>query len=184
VGQHQWVVAPDQAGGDPGFHVRKRVGDRLFLAFADHGCKALFGAGEFQEHEQVAICVEPFHRGPDTGFDPAHRVWLVGDGLTLRTPEISLGVQQDLTEQLFLGREVPVEDALSHPEAIDDLRDGRGVVAARREQPCGKIDQLPPAPLSSFGQPPCHATTLQVDQPKVKSYASTPGETSILSTAA
>ena len=73
---------------------------------------------------------------------------------------------QDLAEELFLGLEVPVEDALSHPEPVDDVRDRSGVVADRGEPPSGEVDQLLSAPLSACGQAACHVSTLQAPSPR------------------
>ena len=69
---------------------------------------------------------------PDPRLDATDGVGLVGDRLALGPAEVALGVGQDLAEELLLGGEVPVEDALAHAEAVDDVGHRGGVVALRR----------------------------------------------------
>ena len=60
------------------------------------------------------------------------RIVDVGDGLLLAAAQVLLGVAEDLDEELLLRVEVPVEDALAHAEAVDDLGHRRRVVARSR----------------------------------------------------
>ena len=80
---------------------------------------------ELDQLVDVAMVGRPSHRRPDTRLDTPHRIVLVRDRLLLGDPQGVLCVAQDLDEQLFLPVEVPVEDALAHAEALDDLGDRR-----------------------------------------------------------
>jgi len=166
------VRAADEAGRDPGLHVGQGVGDRLFLSSPDQRSEPLLGACELQEHEEVPVVVEPSDGRADPHLDPAHRVRLVGDRLTLRAAKLSLCVGQDLAEKLLLGLEVPIEDAFADPEAVDDVRDRRRVVPEGGEAPSSEVDQLPASPLSSRCEPPRH----RVDAIRRLSPGATVGE--------
>ncbi len=131
VGEDEGVVAPDHAGGDARLHVGEGVGHGLLLALADERREPFLGPGELEKDEEVAVGVQPCHRRPDARLDAADGIGLVGDGLALGPAEVALGVGQDLAQELLLGGEVPVEDALAHAEAVDDVGDRRGVVSLR-----------------------------------------------------
>ena len=73
---------------------------------------------------QVTVARIPEADAPDG-------VGLVLDGLALGAAKVPLGLDQDLAEELVLRGEVPVEDALAHAEAVDDVGDRRRVIADR-----------------------------------------------------
>ena len=118
----------------PGLHVGQGIGHRLLLALADEGREPFLGPGELEKDEEVPVVVEPGHRRTDARLDPPDGVGLVGHGLALGAPQVALGVGQDLPEELLLGGEVPVEDALAHAEAVDDVGHRRRVVAVGGER--------------------------------------------------
>ena len=142
--------------GDARLHVGEGVGHGLLLALADERGEALLGPGELEQDEEMAVGVEPPHRCPDASLDAAHRVGLVGDGLALCPAEVPLRVGQDLAQQLLFGGEVPVEDALAHAEAVDDVGHRCRVVSLGGELPGCVVEQFEPAPLPPCGQPACH----------------------------
>ena len=71
----------------------------------------------------------------------------------LASAQVLLGLAQDLAEQLVLGGEVPVEDALADPEAVDDLGDRGGVVAMCGEAWVAKAMSCAAALRAALGQP-------------------------------
>ncbi len=85
---------------------------------------------------------EPPHRGTDAELEPLDRVGFVTDRLRLRPTKVVAGVFEDLDQQLFLGREVPIEDALAHADPIDELVDRSWVVAVLGEAVGGVVEQL------------------------------------------
>lgn len=120
------------------------------------GGEALFGRRELDEGDELMVLARPCERGADALLDAPDGVVLVGDGVHLRASEVLLGIAQYLEEELLLRGEVPVEDALAHAEAADDLLDGGRVVAALGEAGGGVVHQLAPSFLPPLGQPPCH----------------------------
>ena len=102
---------------DPVLDVAYRVGDRHLLVVAHDGREPLLGRGELDEVERIAVLVEPGHRRADTELDAGHRVGLVTDRGLLAPAEVLVRTAQDLDEQLFLAREVPVEDTLADVQA-------------------------------------------------------------------
>ena len=69
-------------------------------------------------------------------------VGFVTDRLRLRPTKVVAGVFEDLDQQLFLGREVPIEDALAHADAVDEIVDRSWVVAVLGETAGGVVEQL------------------------------------------
>ena len=99
---------------------------------------------------------QPQHRGANPLFDPADGVVLIADCDLLATPQVVLGLAQDLEEQLLLRGEVPVEDALADAHAGDDVGDRRRVVAVLGEALRREVHQLPAAVPAPLGEPPVH----------------------------
>src|SRR5207302_10519915 len=144
------VEVADAALDDPLLDVASGVGHGHVLTPAQHGGEALLGGRELEELDDVAVLVEPCDRRPDAELDAVYGIGLVGDGGLLTFAQLALGVAQDLEEQLLLGREVPVEDALAHAQSLHDLGDRGGVVAVLGEAGRGVRHQLLttfPAPL-------------------------------------
>src|SRR4029077_14686484 len=81
---------------------------------------------------------------------------LLGDGGLLAATQLALGVAQDLEEQLLLGGEVPIEDALAHAQPLHDLRDRRRVVAVLGEAGRCVRHQLLTALTAPLGEPTIH----------------------------
>src|SRR5207237_5028580 len=113
-----------------------------------------------EEVDEVAVLLEPRQRGADAQLDALHGVGLVGDGGLLAPPQLLLRLAEDLTEQLLLGGEVPVEDTLSHAEALDDLRHRGGVVAVLGEALGGVLHELLATLETSLGQAAGHGPKL------------------------
>ena len=111
---------------------------------------------ELNELIDVAVISRPPHRRPDAQLDAAHRIVLVGDRLLLGHPQGVLRVAEDLDEELFLAVEVPVEDALAHAEALDDLGHRGRVVAVLGEARRRVVHELLATLLASLSQPPGH----------------------------
>src|SRR5262249_12971662 len=65
--------------------------------------------------------------------------------------QLVVGRLQQLGEQLLLGGEVPVEDALADAEGLDDVGDRSRVVATLGEEACRAVDELV-APLAAPGR--------------------------------
>ncbi len=138
-----------------------RVADRDLPVAAQHGCEGLVGRRERDDREVVAVLAEPRERGADAELDAAHGIGFVADRLLLALAEVVVRRLQQLREELFLRREVPVEDALADAERLDDVGDGGRVVAALGEEPGRAGDQLftaLPAALRELPAHPVHAT--------------------------
>ena len=87
--------------------------------------------------EKYSRCgLEPRERRPDAELDAPHRIGFVADRLLLLLAQAVVRRLQQLGEELFLRREVPVEDALADAERLDDVGH-RGRVVARAPRTAG-----------------------------------------------
>src|SRR5205807_5873931 len=112
VAQHEGIEVADAALDDALLDVAGGVGHGDVLAAAEHRSETLLGGCELQQLDNIAVLVEPGDRRPDAELDAADGIGLVCDGGLLPAPQLALGVAQDLEEELLLGGEVPIEDAL------------------------------------------------------------------------
>src|SRR3954466_14697912 len=123
VAQDEGVEVADAALDDALLHMARRVGDGYVLTAPQHGSEPLLGCRELEELDDVSVLVEPGDRRADAELDAGDRIGLVGDRRLLAPAQLALGIAENLEEELFLGGEVPVEDALADPEPLHDLRD-------------------------------------------------------------
>lgn len=98
----------------------------------------------------------PQNCGSNAQLQAAYRVVHAFYRPVLASPQIGLGASQDLYEQLLLGVEVPVEDALSHTHSIDNVRDGGWVVAVGGEALRGICEELCTSLLAPRCKPSGH----------------------------
>ena len=104
----------------------------------------------------MAVLGQIVHRCVHPELDTPYRVGLGADQLLLASTKGVLRIAQDLVEQLFLGREVPVEDPFAHFELVDDLGDRGGVVPVLGETAGCEFHQLEPAFASALGETASH----------------------------
>jgi len=116
-------------------------------------------SGEGEQVVQLGVFTRPLHRRLDAQLDAADRVVNPVDGLGLGASQVLLGLSQDLQEQFFLAGEIPVEDALTHPETLHDLGYRGGVVPLLGEAGGGEVHQLLASLTASLGQTAGHGST-------------------------
>ena len=128
-----------------------QIVQRDLLAPPDVVAEPVVAGGHADQLVVVGVPVDPGQRGADAQLDTAHRITFAADRGPLGPAQVELGLAQDLDEELLLGFEVPVEDALADAEPRDQVGDRRVVVAALGEASSGVVDQLV-APLPSPGR--------------------------------
>ena len=144
VGDEQRVGVADEAQLDAVADVAHDVLGRHLLALAQRRQEPLLGDRELGELVVLGVLGRPAHGGAHAELDAADRIGGVGERLLLGAAQILLGLAEDLEEQLLLAVEVPVEDALADPEALDDLGHAGRVVPVLGEPGGGELQQLAP----------------------------------------
>jgi hypothetical protein len=139
----------DAAIDDGVFDVLGQIVQRDLLAPPHVVAEPVVAGGHPDQLVVVGVPVDPVQRGADAQLDPPHRVTLRADGGPLGPTQVELGLTQDLDEELLLGLEVPIEDALADAEPGDEVGHRRVVVAALREAGGGIVDQLIASLLAS-----------------------------------
>ena len=109
---------------------------------------------ELEEAALVVVVGHPQHGGTDAQLEPFDGVVDALDAALLGAAHVVLRGAEDLGEELLLGVEVPVEDALADAEAVDEFGDRGRVLPVGGEARRGELDQLGGhglAPLSLRG---------------------------------
>ena len=97
---------------------------------------------DVEQREVAGVLDVEAHAGLGALADPGQRVGVGIHRLGLGLAQPQAHAAHELGEQLLLGREVPVEEALGHAGPPADVLDARGRVAVGGEQLGGGVDQL------------------------------------------
>ena len=142
-----------RGGYDVGGNVTMRQGSSRRDYDAYRPGEGRLGARELEQLALPVVLGHPQHPGPDAELQAADRISVILDRTQLGPAQLLLGGAEDLDEELLLGGEVPVEDALADAEAVDDVGH-RGRVVAIGGEPLGGVrDELRPSFRPSGGQP-------------------------------
>jgi hypothetical protein len=151
VREQRRIAVDDAAVDDAVFEVTDRVSDRDLAVAGEHGRKRLVGRGELNNCEVRPMLGEPRQRLPDPALDPLNRILDALDRMLLSLPQVVVRRLQELREQLLLGGEVPIEDALADAQCRHDVGHGCRVIAALGEKPGRHAHQLL-SPFASSGR--------------------------------
>jgi len=111
---------------------------------------------KLEHRRQLAVLGGPPDRGAYRRRNAHQRIVGVRDRRQLGAAQLGHAGGEDVAEQLFLGLEVPVEDALANAHRPDDVGDRGGLVPALGESGGGHLEKLRTAFLAAGGQASVH----------------------------
>jgi carboxylesterase len=144
-------------GGQPGLlggaDQHRDVAQVDLTALAQHGGVTGVGALDVEQREVAGVVEVEAHAGLGALADTGQRIGVGVHRRRLGLAQPESHAADELGEQLLLGREVPVEQALGDAGAAADVLDAGGRVPVGGEQLGGGIDQLLLALATVLGVP-------------------------------